>query len=77
LRSFWLAHLLKRLADEEPQIARQVPTDRLPHIDGSTAIDELVDLGVLRIRDDGRIDVPDIYRYGFGIKRQGGVARPK
>lgn len=40
-------------------------------------LEELVDLGVLSIRQTGKIDVPDIYRYGFKIKRKGGVARPK
>lgn len=45
--------------------------------DGERALEELVELGVLRIRDDGRIDVPDLYRYGYGIKRKGGVARPR
>lgn len=45
--------------------------------DGERAFDELVQLGVLRIRDDGRIDVPDLYRYGYNIKRKGGVARPR
>ena len=45
--------------------------------DGNSVIEELVGLGVLRIRADGRVDVPDIYRYGFGIKRKGGVAKPK
>lgn len=45
--------------------------------DGERALEELVQLGVLRVRDDGRIDVPDLYRYGYGIKRKGGVARPR
>lgn len=45
--------------------------------DGDMVFAELVDLGVLAVRSDGRIDVPDIYRYGFKIKRKGGVARPK
>jgi len=45
--------------------------------DGSAVLEELIALGVLARRKDGRIDVPDIYRYGFGIKRKGGVARPK
>lgn len=45
--------------------------------DGERALEELVRLGVLSIRDDGRIDAPDLYRYGYGIKRKGGVARPK
>lgn len=45
--------------------------------DGDAVFDELVHLGVLKVRPDGRIDVPDIYRFGYGIKRKGGVARPR
>ena len=45
--------------------------------DGTLVLEELVDLGVLSLRDTGKIDVPDIYRYGFNIKRKGGVASPK
>ncbi|HTN90331.1 MAG TPA: hypothetical protein VL242_41935, partial [Sorangium sp.] len=45
--------------------------------DGHAVLDELVRLGVVSIRADGRVDVPDIYRYGFGILRKGGVARPR
>lgn len=45
--------------------------------DGRAVFEELVRLGVLAIRSDGRVDVPDIYRDGFGIKRKGGVARPR
>ncbi len=47
---------------------------------GEAVFQELVALGVLVVRDDrhgkGRIDVPDIYRYGFGILRKGGVKSP-
>lgn len=45
--------------------------------DGRAAMEELLLLGVLKKRTDGRIDVPDIYRYGYGIKRKGGVASPR
>jgi hypothetical protein len=34
---------------------------------------ELEKLGVLHRREDGRINVPDVYRIKFGIKRRGGV----
>ncbi len=44
--------------------------------DGERVIDELVRIGVLSLRPHGKIDVPDIYRYGFKIKRKGGVAHP-
>ena len=46
-------------------------------IDGNAAFEELVRLGVLKVRPDDRIDVPDIYRFGYAIKRKGGVARPR
>lgn len=42
--------------------------------DGERVFSELLDLGVLTVRPDGRVDVPDIYRSGYGIKRRGGVA---
>lgn len=45
--------------------------------DGEAACEALLRLGVLKVREDRRIDVPDLYRYGYGIKRKGGVARPK
>jgi len=45
--------------------------------DGDAVLEEFIHLGVLKVRDDGRIDVPDIYRFGYGIKRKGGVARPR
>ncbi|MBI2374327.1 MAG: hypothetical protein HYV07_10070 [Deltaproteobacteria bacterium] len=47
------------------------------HGDGAAVFDELVNLGVLAIRPDTRVDVPDLYRHGYGVKRSGGVARPK
>lgn len=45
--------------------------------DGERVLQELLHIGVLDERSDGRIDVPDIYRYAFGIKRKGGVAHPQ
>ena len=43
--------------------------------DGEQVLRTLIELGVMSERPDGRIDVPDIYRYGFGILRKGGVKR--
>lgn len=34
---------------------------------------DLVDVGVLEVRPDGRYNIPDVYRVGFGLKRRGGV----
>ncbi|KAA6211256.1 hypothetical protein [Streptomyces filamentosus] len=38
-------------------------------------IDELITLGVMRRRKDGRIDLPDVYRIAFSIGRKGGVPK--
>lgn len=38
-------------------------------------IDYLVELGVFRERANDRIDVPDIYLFGLGLRRKGGVKR--
>ena len=37
----------------------------------------LLQLGVIESRLDGRINMPEIYLYGFKVKRKGGVKRPK
>jgi len=44
--------------------------------DGEAVAEELARIGVLREREGKRWDVPDIYRYGYGIKRKGSTARP-
>lgn len=33
----------------------------------------LLDIGVLETRPNGRFNIPDVYRVGFGMKRKGGV----
>lgn len=38
--------------------------------------DDLIRLGVFDVKKDGRIDMPDLYRVGFGLGRRGGV-KPK
>ncbi len=44
------------------------PTDRPADL-----ADYLVELGIVRKRTDERIDVPDLYLFGFGLRRKGGV----
>jgi hypothetical protein len=38
-------------------------------------IEELAQLGVMRLRKDGRVDLPDVYRVAFAIGRKGGVPK--
>jgi hypothetical protein len=40
-------------------------------------IDDLVELAVLYRTKDGRLNMPDIFRVGFGIRRKGGVKPPR
>lgn len=78
LENFRNAHVMMDPREASGRLGTPVTNDGNPDVtDGDSVIEELVGLGVLRIRPDGRIDVPDIYRYGFGIKRKGGVAKPK
>jgi hypothetical protein len=37
----------------------------------------LRDIGVVALRTDGKVNVPEIYLYGFQLKRRGGISRPK
>lgn len=53
-------------------------TDRLPpaHLDTGDYQGlrrDLEDLGVFRRARDGRVDVPDVFRVGYGLGRRGGV----
>lgn len=43
--------------------------------DPQQLIEELIGMGVMRRRRDGRIDLPDVYRIAFGVGRKGGVPR--
>lgn len=66
---------------------RQVSVEKLPprRFDSAPSgeggiellIDDLEDLGVLYRTEDGRINIPDIFRVGFQIRRKGGVRPPK
>jgi len=51
--------------------------ERWPSRDPVTIINLLCEIGILEERSDGRFNVPDIYLFGFGMKRRGGPKRPK
>lgn len=58
-------------------VKRLDATGDVEDVSGEALIEELIGIGVLTGRRDGRIDVPDIYRYGLSVKRKGGVSRPQ
>jgi hypothetical protein len=45
-----------------------------PAPDARALIDYLVELGIFRERPSGPIDVPDLFLFGLGLRRKGGVA---
>jgi hypothetical protein len=40
-------------------------------------IEDLVELAILYRTEDSRLNMPDIFRVGFGIRRMGGVRPPR
>jgi hypothetical protein len=55
-----------------------VGVDRKPvSTDPRRLINDMLEIGILRLTTEQRIHVPDIYLYGFDLKRKGGIRRPK
>lgn len=69
--------VMLRRAEAVKRLRKPVGADDGFGDDGERVLQELLHIGALDERSDGRIDVPDIYRYYFGIKRKGGVAHPR
>jgi hypothetical protein len=46
-----------------------------PPFKGRELLEYLIEIGVLRRRPDGRVDAPDLYLSGLGLRRKGGVRR--
>jgi hypothetical protein len=83
---FPVVERLENLRNSTVMLARKKAIDALSRAtkisdehgsDGEQVLRTLIELGVMSERPDGRIDVPDIYRYGFGILRKGGVKRAR
>lgn len=51
--------------------------NKLPGKTGMEILDALLTLGIFMKTTDGRINVPEIHLHGFGLKRKGGIRRPK
>jgi hypothetical protein len=46
-----------------------------PPFEGRELLDYLIEIGILRRRPDGRVDAPDLFLSGLGLRRKGGVRR--
>ncbi len=51
--------------------------NRLPGKTNTEILEALADLGIVIKTTDGRINIPELYLHGFGLKRKGGIKRPK
>ena len=49
----------------------------LPGASPEELLEALEDLGIFQETEDGRVNVPEIYLHGFGLKRRGGIKRPR
>ena len=54
------------------QLGKRPPTSKPEEV-----LKYLLQLGIVESRSDGRINMPEIYLYGFKVKRRGGIKRPK
>jgi hypothetical protein len=85
----WLAEIARVLDGrgvpmDESQLVEllgQVPWDHLERRPASCEptklIENMLQIGILRRTRDRRLHVPDIYLYGFGLRRKGGIRRPR
>ena len=72
--------VIKRWEEKFPDGPDSIATNRLPPQHARRGWDglreDLSRLGLIEVKSDGRIDMPDLYRVGFGLGRKGGV-KPK
>jgi hypothetical protein len=71
-----LAESLKQ-ATGSKLLPRRFVTDPVRAGRTEALIEDLVELAIIYRTHDGRINIPDIFRVGFGIKRMGGVRPPR
>jgi len=85
----WLAALRLPLQGQQVPITSSNLTKLLSEVDWASVdrppvstdprrlISDMLKIGILRLTTEQRIHVPDIYLYGFDLKRKGGIRRPK
>ena len=65
--------VLDRLAEDVGQDAWKLPPRHMDH--GADGLcQDLESLGIFQRLGDGRINIPDVFRVGYGLGRRGGVA---
>lgn len=78
LMELWTSDRLRDVRSAGAKLApRRFTTDVNRKNTRPALVDDLVELAVLYRTEDERLNMPDIFRVGFGIKRKGGVKPPK
>ena len=54
---------------------KEAPLYVLPAGNAEDLVDYLVEIGIFRERTGNKIDVPDLFLSGLGLKRKGGVRK--
>jgi len=84
----WLESLKTRLVNLKAPMPKEVfldsvksttwsPEKQPPVTNPEEILQYLLQLGIIESRLDGRINIPEIYLYGFNVKRKGGLKRPQ
>lgn len=74
----WTESCIKSSLDAAQQTQRLPPRRYSSNPNNlQTLVDDLEELAVLYRTEDKRLNMPDIFRVGFGIKRKGGVRPPR
>lgn len=71
----WMERFRAAIAEKLPP--RRFGTDPLRGGTTEALIEDLVELAMLYRTEDDRLNMPDIFRVGFGIRRMGGVRPPR
>jgi hypothetical protein len=79
LKQLWTTEDLQRVeqAGQGKLPPRRFVSDPFRSRRPDALIDDLVEISVLYRTEDGRLNMPDIFRVGFGIRRRGGVKPPR
>lgn len=71
----WERREIDRHLDRQMDDSWGTTEARPPADSGRDLVEFLVEVGIFRARADGRIDAPDLFLAGLGLKRKGGVRR--
>lgn len=72
-----LGRMQRAAAERNKLPPRRFSSDPFRRDSPEALLDDLVELAVLYRTKDNRLNIPDIFRVGFGIRRRGGVKPPR